>query len=223
MMRTIRRSARLIAAGLGLLGLCALGASAADQGMNDTSAQTQAAASVKDVQAMIKNWPAHSRTEARLLIAKYGAPTSYDKDSIVWENNNPWAKTVIYRKAPGSFAMYHGRDVLEQTIPYNVPSDKVADLKKFDDLLSFDKATGQLSSRSQSENVNYLALNLADEIVTGKRTPDEAKDFYNKTMKLSRAGKSSAYMSGFLFSVGGANAPAMNQNKEPSQNGETTP
>ncbi|HEX4047104.1 MAG TPA: hypothetical protein VH309_04695, partial [Elusimicrobiota bacterium] len=155
--------------------------------------------------------------------ARYGAPTSFDQDSLVWEKNGPWLKTVVYRKAPGSFAMYHGRDVLAQTIAYNVPADKVADLKKFDGLLSFDKTTGMLTSRSQSEKVNYLALNLADEIVTGKRTPDEAKDFYRKTMKLSKAGKSSSYMSGFLFTVGGATAPATNPNEAPSENEETPP
>ena len=47
--------------------------------------------------------------------------------------------------------------------------------------------------------MNFLALNLADEIATGKRSVEEARDFYARVETLSRAGKSSAYTENLLF------------------------
>jgi hypothetical protein len=173
-MNIIERSVRKYAAGLGILGLCALGISAA----------------VKIPQTMIRNWPELPRGAARALIAEYGQPNSFDDNSLVWHKKGPWQRIVVYRK---------GRDILEQSIFYDVPAAKIAALKRFDRRLNFDPATGQLSSREESENRNYLALNLADEIVTGKRSPDEARAFYRKTLKLSASGKVSPYMYGFLF------------------------
>jgi hypothetical protein len=80
-----------------------------------------------------------------------------------------------------------------------VPETKRAALRRFDARVAFDPETGELSAQSESERFNYLALNLADEIVNGKRTADQAKDFYLKTSRLAASGKSSPYMDGFLF------------------------
>jgi len=174
---------REYAAALGVLGLCALGAAAA----------------VKTPESVIDRWPGRPRSEARVLIAKYGEPANFDDDSLIWYKNGPWQKTVVYRKAPQGLLGYHAKDILEQTIAYRVPDDKLAELKRFDGRIRFDKANGQLSSVSESENLNYLALNLVDEIVTDKRNADEARDFYRKTLKLTESGKTSAYLDGFLF------------------------
>ncbi len=88
---------------------------------------------------------------------------------------------------------------MEQTIGYRVPVEKVDDLKRFDRRIGVNESKGQLSSRGESEALNFLALNLADEIVTEKRSVEKARDFYLKTERLSKAGKSSAYMDGFRF------------------------
>ena len=95
-----------------------------------------------------------------------------------------------------------GDDILEQTIPYNVPDDKIAALKSFDGRLKIEKGRRELSSRSENENDNYLALNLADEIVGGKRTPDDARGDYRKLIRLSESGKNSELMYGFAFPLG---------------------
>jgi hypothetical protein len=150
-------------------------------------------------EAVIQSWPGRSRDEARVMIAKYGEPTGYDGRSLVWYKNGPWRKTVVYRRAPGSFLGYRVKDVLEQSIAYVVPQGKIAALKHFDDRLRFDQANGQLSSRSASESLNYLALNLAHEIVTEKRSAEEARSAYQKTTKLAESGKSSEYMERLLF------------------------
>ena len=147
----------------------------------------------------IRKWPEASRVTARAMIAKYGQPERWNEGALTWINNGPWEKTVVYRSWWPRFLGKRNHDNLEQTIAYRVPPEKVDDLKRFDRRLAVDQGRSQLSARSESEPQNFLALNLADEIVTEKRSVEEARDFYGKTERLSKAGKSSAYMGGLLF------------------------
>ncbi len=194
----------------GIAGLCVLGAAA-----------------MMSPEAVIQNWPGRSRSEARLMIAKYGEPASYDDDSLVWRMNGPWQETVLYRVAPRSIMGYHGRDILKQSIAYVVPSGKIGALRRFDGRLKFDRASGRLSVISESEDRNFLSLNLADEIVTGKRTAEDARLFYRKTIKLTSSGKSSPYLEGFLFPINGDSMgyPSGNPNpvEEPYRSGMPNP
>ena len=191
------RSARAIAAGLVVLALGALGARA-ELPSTDSSARKSSTA-VSTPESTISSWPAVPQSTARLLIAKYGEPNTFDADRLVWFDNGAWRKTVVYKKAPQGFMGLHSRDILEQTVGYAVPDSKVGDLKTFDDRITYDKGAGEISALSENENLTTLALNLADEIVTDRRSPQEARDFYRKTLKLSEAGKSSAYTGSLLF------------------------
>ena len=197
MINDIGRSARAFMAGLGLLGVCALGAAAEEELPYTPPATIGTSAEVKTPETVIENWPGRSRSTARALIAKYGEPSRFTDNDLVWIKNGPWRKTVVYRDAPRGFM--HGKDILEQSVGYTVPDGKIAAVKSFDGQLKFDKGNRELSSRAENENLNFLALNLADEIVNDKRSPDEARDFYRRTMKLTESGKSSAYTDGFLF------------------------
>lgn len=184
------------AAVLGILALGALGARA-EEPLYDYPMRSED--TPKTAQATILDWPAYSRLAARALIEKYGDPVRFDDDRLVWSETGPWSRIVVSRDAPRGLFARGGRDVVEQSIWYFVPDDKIAELQRFDDRLTWDMPTGQLSSRAESEELNFLALNLADEIVDGKRTPEDARDFYRKTIALSESGKSSPYMSGIIF------------------------
>lgn len=153
----------------------------------------------KTPETVVQHWPEHSRVAALALIAKYGEPKRFDDFSLAWSEYGPWSKTVVYRDAPRNIFGLRGKDVVEQSIWYDPPDSKLADLKRFDDRLAIDKSTGEMSSRSENEALNFLALNLADEIVNGKLTPADARVFYRKTVQFSEAGKSSPYMNGLLF------------------------
>lgn len=223
MTNALRSSVRTFAAGAGILVLCAMTAPAELPSMERAGAKTST--SVQTPETTIQDWPGVSQSQARMLIAKYGEPNGFDENSLVWYDNGEWRKTVVYRKAPQSFMGLHSRDILEQTVAYEVPDAKLADLKRFDDRIKYDKASGEISARSENENLNFLALNLADEIVSDKRSPQEARDFYRKTVELSQSGKSSAYMEGLLFQPVKKAAPSI-PGEEPSPRGgpiETPP
>jgi hypothetical protein len=147
----------------------------------------------------IRKWPEGARAAARAMIAKYGEPNRFTEGALVWIANGPWRKTVVYRSSWPSLFGRRGNEYVEQTVAYKVPVEKVNDLKRFDQRLLVNEDRGLLSSRSESEPMNFLALNLADEIVMNKRTVEDARDFYVKTAKLSESGKSSRYMDGLRF------------------------
>jgi hypothetical protein len=44
-----------------------------------------------------------------------------------------------------------------------------------------DRTKGEASAKCQKEEMNFLSLNLLNDIVTGKRTLEDAKNFYAQT------------------------------------------
>jgi len=151
------------------------------------------------VDATLERWPAPARAVARAMIAAYGPPTRFDNASLVWLHHGPWEKVVAYRDGWPQSRVPEAQDYLRQVIGYRVPPDKLEGLLRFDPRIEPNPATNELAALSSSESDNFLLLNLADDIVTEKRTVANARDFRDRTKMLSSAGKSSPYTSGFLF------------------------
>lgn len=188
--------------GLVLLGLCALFAAAEQPGPLEPPVRNESSEAVRTPETVTQGWPKAARSEALALIDKYGEPDDFDESSLVWRRNGPWLETIVYREPRPSLTRAGGdKDIVEQSIPYGVPTGKIAALERFDDRLDVDPATGELSARSQSEDLNYLALNLADDIVKNRRSPLQARDFYRRTLKFAASGKTSPYLEGFMFHV----------------------
>lgn len=150
---------------------------------------------VRDAYArrMIAGWPVVSLRTAEAVMEKYGPPDLAVADRLVWYDNGAWKITTVYRDPAEHI------DVLEQTIGYAVPQDKTDALARLDLALRLSRNRRSLSAVSESEETNILALNLADEVVREKRTPEEARALYLRTVVLANAGKSSPYMEKLLF------------------------
>src|SRR4029077_19885173 len=87
-------------------------------------------------------------------------------------------RTALFKDgAPHNFPKPHV-DVLEQTVDYRVPLDKVADLLKYDGSLGIDRTRGELSAHCDSEQQNTIALNIADDIVKGERNVEQALAYH---------------------------------------------
>jgi hypothetical protein len=153
-------------------------------------------------EAAIAGWPRAARLTARSMISEYGAPNRCSKDALAWLDNGPWKMTVVNRSGWPLFGIAT-KDYVEQTLAYRVPADRVEDLKRFDSRLEVNQL-GRLSVRSESESMNFLALNVANDIVMDKRGVQDARDFYRRAVRLAHAGKSSAYTKGLLFRTGSA-------------------
>jgi hypothetical protein len=161
----------------------------------------QSSDSLRTPETIMREWPERARSIAEVMIDEYGQPNRMSDEALVWYNNGPWQKTVVYRKALPNAKGMQGEDYLEQSVGYQIPADKIDAVKRFDRRIAFNKTKGELSCRSESERLNFLALNLADDIVNFRRSVKDARDFYRRALRLSMSGKSIMYLDALLFQV----------------------
>jgi hypothetical protein len=153
------------------------------------------------VLASITAWPAKSQEAARFMIEKYGPPREQTPTMLVWSATGPWKRTVLYREeVPHDFPKPH-TDLLEQFIDYRVPVDRYDDLAAYDGSVIVERTKGEISARCDKEAMNFLALNLANEIVTGTRTVQQARAEYARQAMAFMNGQSAPHTTGLHFAV----------------------
>lgn len=141
--------------------------------------------------AHISNFVEGPRVTAKVLIERYGPPNTLSADTATWYERGPWKRITVHGEAPLSF--------LEQVVSYRVPDDAAAPLLELNHGLRFDISAEELSATSNSESLNFLALNLAHEVSSARRDPREARDLYMRSARLSSSGKSSPYLEKLMF------------------------
>jgi hypothetical protein len=161
--------------------------------------------SMTTAKSIIGAWKAEPRKAADKMLAKYGEPNEATANRLIWWNNGPWKFTIIEDiEIPHAFPMPH-KDLMRQGVDYKVPPSRVDDLAMYDGSVIFDRTPGELSARCDKEEANFLAINLANDVVTGKRSISNARAFYARTVKALMAMKPNAeqkrYTSGFTFRV----------------------
>lgn len=193
-------SRKLFAAGLGLLALLGRAAVGGQEALAAVAAPKGASAKQAETpKNLVRKWPASSRGAAELLLEKYGEPDQFDRNTLVWFHNGDWKKTIVRRAVSRRDPTGKNKDFIEQTVGYLVPSDKIAELNRFNPKIDVSLSAGEMSFASESESTNRLALNLAEEILTGKRGVADARAFYAKTTRLAGSGKSSSYLDKIQF------------------------
>lgn len=149
---------------------------------------------------VVSGWPGSQRESATQLIARYGEPSVVGERMLAWFNTGPFVKTVLMRDGQAHNWPTPHVDYLTQTVKHGVPAGRLDDLYEYDGSVWFHRTRGELSAQCDKVEMNYLALNLAHDIITGKRTVSDARNFYAKTAKAFKDGdKSSAYVSGLIF------------------------
>ena len=148
----------------------------------------------------LNSWPEASRMAVEEITAKYGTPDGITEDELFWLKKGNWKKICISkRETKHSFPIEH-TDMMQQTISYDVPEDKMDDLGKFDGSVTFDRTQGTMSARCDKEGNNLLALNLAHDIIIGKKTVAEARLAYGTIVKQKMHGGNPEYMKKLTFS-----------------------
>jgi hypothetical protein len=163
----------------------------------------------QSVRTAVADWPQKTQEVVQATVAKYGPPDEMTASMLVWHDNGPWKRTIIYREEINhAFPMAHN-DVLEQFIDYQAPPDKFDELAMYDGSVIAERTKGEISARCDKEEMNFLALNLANDIASGKRSVEEARKFYANTAMAFMKGQSSPYVQGLQFQVaeGGTKDP----------------
>ncbi|ALC92659.1 hypothetical protein AM500_04535 [Bacillus sp. FJAT-18017] len=138
---------------------------------------------------------------AQNTIEFYGPPNEVTPSRLIWYNNGPWKRTIAYRdEVPHDFPEPH-TDVLEQFIDYHVPADKAGLVARLEGSIVIDRTKGEVSVHCDNEGANTLSLNMMHEIVTGKRTPEEAREFIGKEIVEYLMGRPAPYCKGFQFEL----------------------
>ena len=147
----------------------------------------------------VSNWPEASKMAVEEITAKYGKPDGVTADELFWLKKGVWQKICITKmESKHSFPIDH-TDMMQTTINYDVPEDKMDDLGKFDGSVTFDRTQGTMSARCDKEGNNFLALNLANDIITGKKTVASARKAYGDIVKLKMKGGNPLYMAKLTF------------------------
>ena len=166
------------------------------------SAIAQSSKPTKDsVVQIIQAWPKDAQHTAQKMLDKYGAPNEATPTQLTWFNNGPWKRTIVQKEEiDHKFPMPH-KDVMEQVIDYKVPPEKLAELAQYDGSVYIDRTRGEISARCGMEEANFLALNLAHEIITGKRSVQDARDFYPKAVMAHLQKKPTPYTQKLQFAA----------------------
>jgi hypothetical protein len=159
-------------------------------------------------------WPQAARELAARLTAKYGPPQESTPRLLIWYGNGPWKRTVLHREGVRhNFPRTH-QDILEQTVNYRVPPDKIAELVAYNGSLVVDRTRGELTVHCDSEQANTLTLNLADDIVKGERTVDQALGYHAQVIRGMEIGEPESYPEKLRFTAAKSNAQTADEGEE---------
>jgi hypothetical protein len=151
---------------------------------------------------IITAWPEESKEAAQLVIDTYGEPHEATGSLLTWHDVGPWKRVVASRAFfEHAFPAPHF-DSVESFIDYRVPPEKFSDLAAFDGSVIAERTAGEISARCHDEQANFLALNLAHDLVTGARDVEDARAYYAKEFLDARRKRPTPYMEKLHFQPG---------------------
>ncbi|NGO11875.1 hypothetical protein G5C60_30810 [Streptomyces sp. HC44] len=152
--------------------------------------------------AAITDWPEESREAAQLVIDEYGEPEEATASLLIWHEVGPWKRVEASRTFYShEFPIPH-IDSVESFIDYRVPPEKVTALARFDGSVVVERTAGEVSARCHDEQANFLALNLLHDIVTDRKSVEEARAYYAKEFVDYRRKEPTPYMEQLRFQPG---------------------
>ncbi len=154
----------------------------------------------------VKGWPKASQMAVKEVTEKYGEPNGITENELIWTDAGVWKKIRISKEeTKHNFPVEH-TDMMQMTIQYDVPQDKMDELGQYDGSVTFDRTQGLMSARCDLEANNFLALNLANDIITDKKTVEEARKAYADIVKEMMNGGKPEYQQKLVFSSQGNTA-----------------
>jgi hypothetical protein len=148
---------------------------------------------------IIRTWPDESREAAQTFIDAHGEPAEASASLLIWDDVGQWKRVVASRTFyEHDFPAPH-IDSVRSIIDYRVPADRFTPLAEFDGSVIVERTAGEISARCHDEQANFLALNLAHDIVTGSKSVQEARAYYAKEFLDFRRKKPTPYMEKLHF------------------------
>jgi len=128
-----------------------------------------------------------------------GVPLEATSEKLVWHNQGPYKRIMVTREEiHHDFPRPH-MDFLEHTIEYRVPAAKADALLAYDGSVTINRTAGEMSARCDLEGHNILTLNLAHDIITGKKNAEEARKAFGQNVTEDSMGKNPPYVVALQF------------------------
>ncbi len=191
------------------------------EGRDQTGAESRL--TLADVEALTGGWPKAPRNIVEQMLKQYGPPNEGTRYRLIWYYNGPWKRTEVTRdEIAHNFPAPH-TDYITNWIDYRIPVELAADLTRYDGSCLIDRTAGEAGARCDSEAANFITLNFMNEIVTGQKTVEEAREAYAAQMSAYMLGRPAPYAERLLFEPPSGNtvdpdeavmAPQVNQLKE---------
>ncbi|MBI3255863.1 MAG: hypothetical protein HYZ63_02735 [Candidatus Andersenbacteria bacterium] len=156
---------------------------------------------VDSIDEIIEGWPWLSARVAQEMVETYGLPHKATASMLVWYYNHPWKRTILWKEG-----VYHGfprphLDILEQTLEYRVPFQKIPELALYNSSLSINQARGEITISCSNEAMNFLTVNLAHEIIIGHLRPAQAKGRHREVVAGLKLHWPEPFTEGLTFEV----------------------
>src|SRR6185436_7083073 len=117
-------------------------------------------------------------------------------DSLTWLGRGPGKRTTGHRDDVSQDLPGDDWNLLEQSAAYPVGTKAMEALKQLRVGVGVAPEGGEIIAISESEETNFLAVNVAADLLKGERFLDDARDFYYRQRDLWNAGKSTRYLEG---------------------------
>lgn len=153
------------------------------------------------MERMMASWPAASREAAMFMTNKYGPPAAMTAEMAMWGKTGPWKRTIVYSVEHAHEFPAHHTDVMQQWVDYQAPTLTYDDLAVYDGSVVLERTAGEISARCDKEGANFLALNLADEIIQGRRSVASARQKYGEQIMAMKAKQPAPYTERITFST----------------------
>jgi hypothetical protein len=148
----------------------------------------------------LTGWPEASQKAAHEMINRYGNPSESTSDMLIWKDNGSWLRTIVHKKAIDHYFPMAHKDVLEQSVYFQVPLHSFSDLALYDGSITASRTNGIISVRCSGEEMNMLALNLAYDVIHGEKSTDQARVECGKQLVELLAGNKPEYTQKLKFS-----------------------
>jgi len=154
---------------------------------------------MQKLESIIADWPPMAQLGVRQTIQKHGAPQGVTPEAMIWTDVAPFESIKVTKRVDHhDFPMPH-MDYMEHTVSYLVPAEKAAELAAFDGSLTYDRTRALMAARCDLEVHNILTLNLAHDIIEGKKTAAEAREAFGKIVGEDNAGMNPEYTAKLQF------------------------
>ncbi len=144
-------------------------------------------------QKNLAGWPKLSIGLASDLITQYGLPKESTAHELTWYDNGPWKRTVLHGRRSSTTFPTRTKTFSSRPSTTASPVGKIADLVKYDGSLVVDRTRGELTVHCNNEESNTLTLNIADDIVKGDRSVEQALAYHAQVIRGVQIGEPETY------------------------------